>query len=153
MGATCAESAIHAAAKQVLLEQNWLRVPAKRISVFGRSNSGDAFEESVVLAEERIVRFDRTSPEVWEDGIRPDVVGYRAERKLGVEMYFRHQVDDGKRRMLAQLKLPAIEVDLSDLDVATGIDAVAQRVLHETAHKDWLFYPNEDRERKRLQSL
>ena len=78
-----------------------------------------------MLAEERIVRFDRITPEVWEDGIRPDVVGYRGDRKLGVEMYFRHQVDDSKRGKFAQLMLPAIEVDLSDLGVSTGIDAIA----------------------------
>lgn len=150
IGESCAESAIHAAAKQVLLEHNWLRLPGMRVVVYGQATSGQALEESSVLSEERVVRFERTCAEVWEDGIRPDVVGYRGERRLLVEMYFRHRVDENKRRKIGKLKLPTIEVDLSDLDVSTGFDAIAQRVIHETAYKTWLFFPNEEQERQRL---
>lgn len=150
IGESCAESAIHAAAKQVLLEHNSLRLPSMRVVVYGQATSGQALEESSVLLEERVVRFERTCAEVWEDGIRPDVVGYRGERRLLVEMYFRHRVDESKRRKIGELKLPTIEVDLSDLDVSTGFDAIAQRVIHETAFKSWLFFPNEEQERHKL---
>lgn len=150
IGDSCAESAIHAAAKQVLLEKNWLRLPGAYVVVSSQTIFGSTLQESSTLSEERAVRFERTSAEVWTEGIRPDVIGYRGERKLLVEMYFRHRVDDDKRRKLAQLKLPAIEVDLSDLDVSTGFDAVKERVLHETAHKSWLYLPGEAEERQRL---
>jgi hypothetical protein len=153
IGDSCAESAIHAAAKQVLLEQNWLRLPGAYVVVSSQTISGSILQESSTLSEERSVRFECTSAEVWTDGIRPDVIGYRGERKLLVEMYFRHQVDDEKRCKLAKLKLPAIEVDLSDLDVSTGFDAVKERVLHETAHKSWLYLPGEKEERQRLEVL
>lgn len=152
IGESCAESAIHAAAKQVLLEYNWLRLPGMRVVVYGQATSGQTLEESSMLSEERVVRFERTCAEVWEDGIRPDVVGYRGERRFLVEMHFRHRVDDDKRRKIAVLRLPTIEVDLSDLDVSTGFDAIAQRVLHETAYKSWMFFPNEEQERQRLQA-
>ena len=150
IGESCAESAIHAAAKQVLIEHNWLRLPGMSVVVYGQATSGQALEESSVLSEERVVRFERTCAEVWEHGIRPDVVGYRGERRLFVEMYFRHRVDEGKRRKIRELQLPAIEVDLSDLDVSTGFEAILQRVLHETAYKSWLFFSNEHQERERL---
>jgi hypothetical protein len=150
IGESCAESAIHAAAKQVLLEHNWLRLPGMRVVAYGQATSGQALAESSVLSEERVVRFERTCAEVWEDGIRPDVVGYRGERRFFVEMYFRHRVDESKRRKIGELKLPTIEVDLSDIDVSMGFDAIAQRVLHETAYKSWLFFPNEEQERQRL---
>ena len=150
IGESCAESAIHAAAKQVLLEHNWLRLPSVRVVVHGQATSGQALEESSVLSDERVVQFERTCAEVWEDGIRPDVVGYRGERRLLVEMYFRHRVDESKRWKIGKLKLPTIEVDLSDLDVSTGFDAIAQRVIHDTKYKSWLFFPNEEQERQRL---
>jgi hypothetical protein len=150
IGESCAESAIHAAAKQVLLEQNWLRLPSMHVVVSGQAVSGLTLQESSILSEERVVRFERTCAEVWTDGIRPDVIGYRGERRLLVEMYFRHQVDDEKRRKLGQLKLSAVEVDLSDLDVSAGFDAITERVLHETAYKSWLFFPSEEEERQRL---
>lgn len=150
IGESCAESAIHAAAKQVLLEHNRLCLPSMRIVVSGQAASGQTLVESRVLSKERVVRFERTCAEVWEDGIRPDVVGYRGERRLLVEMYFRHRVDDNKRRKISELKLPTIEVDLSDLDVLTGFDAVAHRVIYEAKYKTWLFFPNEERERQSL---
>lgn len=150
VGQNCPESAIHAAAKQVLLEHNWLRVPTMRIDVSSYAKSGVELFESCVLSNERDVRFERSSPEVWESSLRPDVVGYRGNRKLLVEMYFRHKVDAEKRTKLAALQLPAIEIDLADLDPSTGFEAIVERVVHATEFKSWLYFPNEDLERQRL---
>ena len=68
IGESCAESAIHAAAKQVLLEQNWLRLPGMCVVVHGQAMSGQVLEESSVLSEGRVVRFERSCAEVWETG-------------------------------------------------------------------------------------
>lgn len=149
-GENCAESAIHAAAKQVLLEQNWLTVPELTIVVSSQTKLGLVMQESSTLCERRTIRFERSLPEVWETNIRPDVVGYRGEKKLLVEMYFRHKVDTDKLRKIAGLKLPSIEIDLSDMDLSTGFEAITQRVIHDTAFKSWLFFPNEIEERHRL---
>ncbi|NHZ44592.1 hypothetical protein F1609_31205 [Massilia sp. CCM 8693] len=67
-------------------------------------------------------------------------------------MYFNHKVDAEKLRKIARLELPAIEVDLSDMDVSTGFDSITQRVVHDASHKSWLFFPNQEEERKRLRS-
>ena len=150
IGETCAESAIHAAAKQVLLEQNWLTVPELTIVVSSQTKLGLMMQESSTLCERRTVRFERSLPEVWETNIRPDVVGYRGEKKLLVEMYFRHKVDTHKLRKIADLKLPSIEIDLADMDLSTGFEAITHRVIHDTAFKSWLFFPNEEEERHRL---
>lgn len=147
---TCAESAIHAAAKQVLLEQNWLTVPELTIVVSSQTKSGLFMQESSTLCERRIIRFERSLPEVWETNIRPDVVGYRGEKRLLVEMFFRHKVDADKLRKLSELKLPTIEIDLADMDLTTGFEAILHRVIHDTAFKSWLFFPNEKEERQRL---
>lgn len=152
IGESCAESAIHAAAKQVLLESNWLRTPAMRVAVSSCTKSGAEITESSLLAEERDVRFERSSPEVWETNIRPDVIGYRGERRLLVEMYFRHKVDVDKKAKLAKLGLPSIEIDLTDLDVSSGFKAIEERVLHTTDYKSWLYFPNEEQERKSLRT-
>lgn len=150
IGETCAESAIHAAAKQVLLEQNWLTVPELTIVVSSQTKLGLMMQESSTLCERRTVRFERSLPEVWETNIRPDVVGYRGGKKLLVEMYFRHKVDTHKLRKIADLKFPSIEIDLADMDISTGFEAITQRVIHDTAFKSWLFFPNEREERHRL---
>lgn len=138
---SCAESAIHAAAKQVLLEHGELMVPEFSIDISARALDGRKVYEHEVLSPVRRIRFDRTVPEETIGDIRPDVVGYRGERRLLVEMYFRHRVDLEKREKLVRLGIPAIEIDLSDLEVGIGFDAVKERVVTAIVEKEWLVYP------------
>lgn len=140
---SCVETAIHAAAKQILLEANWLQVPEKYISVSCPTKSGVSHTKSARLSPSRKIRFDYCQEEVWETNLRPDVVGYRGDRRLFVEMYFRHQVDEVKRCKLEAMEQAALEIDLSELPLDAGFDEVRQRVLDDVAKKEWLFYPGE----------
>jgi hypothetical protein len=144
-GATrsCFESTIHAAAKQVLLEENWLSVPEKAIQVAGLTKRGAPHTKLSVMRSARIIRFDRSIAEVWETNLRPDVVGYRGDKRLLVEMFFTHKVDEAKLSKLARLGIPALEIDLSNLTVTAGFDAVRERVLQDVLRKTWLVYPGE----------
>lgn len=139
----CVESAIHAAAKQVLIDHGGLMVPEVAFEVSATTLTGTLLREDDVLSAERRIRFDRTAAEVTIGDIRPDVVGYKGERQLLVEMYFRHRVDVEKRGKLRKLGLPALEIDLSDLDQLDDFEAVKQRVLENVEHKEWLFYPRQ----------
>ncbi|RJG05353.1 hypothetical protein D3870_04355 [Noviherbaspirillum cavernae] len=143
---SCVETAVHAAAKQVLLENNWLQVPEKVVTVIGRTKFGTSPSKSRMLSPARVIRFDYSRDEVWEAGssLRPDVVGYRGTRRLLVEICFRHEVDEVKRRKLVSLGLPAVEIDLSDLPFDTDFAAIRERVLDNLSHKEWLFYPNQE---------
>jgi hypothetical protein len=105
---------------------------------------GGELHEYDVVSPQRRIRFDRTAAEVSIDNIRPDVVGYRGERQLLVEMYFRHRVDPDKRDKLKKLRLAALEIDLSDLDPLDGFEAVKERVIESADHKEWLVYPRSD---------
>jgi len=140
-GESCNESAIHAAAKQVLIEYGELMAPEFSISVSAKTIDGRELYERAVLSAARRIRFDRAAPEVTVDDVRPDVVGYRSERQLLVEMYFRHRVDQVKRDKLLRLGLPAIEIDLSDLDTGTGFEPLIERVINSVFYKEWLVYP------------
>jgi hypothetical protein len=64
-------------------------------------------------------------------------------RRLLVEMCFSHEVDEVKRRKLGSLGLPAIEIDLSDLALTIDFATIRERVLEDSSHKEWLFYPGE----------
>lgn len=147
---SCVETAIHAAAKQVLLDENWLRVPRVNVIVEGRAISGALLRKEAVVAEERIIRFDTSKEEVWEVNMRPDVVGYRGDKRMLVEMYFSHKVDERKRNKIQVSRLPAVEIDLSDLDVDTGFDAIRQRVLEGLHYKEWLFHPSVEKTKELL---
>lgn len=140
-GESCAESAIHAAAKQILLDHGALTAPEFAIDVAARTVDGRELYEHEVLSPVRRIRFDRTVPEVTIGEVRPDIVGYRGERRLLVEMYFRHKVDEVKRAKLVRLGLPVLEIDLSDLDAGTGFEALTERVINSVIDKEWLVYP------------
>lgn len=143
-GDRCVESAIHAAAKQVLIDHCALMVPEVAFEISASTDSGAVLREWDVLSPQRLIRFDRATPEVLFDNVRPDVVGYRGERQLLVEMFFRHRVDPDKREKLKKLGLAALEIDLSDLDPLDGFEAVTERVLDGVEHKEWLVYPRSD---------
>lgn len=150
-GESCAESAIHAAAKQVLLEHGGLMAPEFAIDVAARTANGLDLYEHEILSPVRRIRFDRVAPEVTIGDVRPDAVGYRGERQLLVEMYFRHRVDQAKREKLIRLGLPALEIDLSDLDAGTGFEALIERVINSTLEKEWLVYPQSEAHRAYLE--
>lgn len=144
----CVELSIHSAAIQVLLDHQYLRVPAKTVTVMGRARSGKTLELAQEMSPARFVRFDQCKPEVTMTGtdnriIRPDVVGYRGDRQLLVEMCFTHAVDAEKKQKIALHGHPCIEIDLADLELDQGFEAVKKRVLEETAYKEWLYYPKE----------
>lgn len=140
-GENCAESAIHAAAKQVLIDHGSLMVPKFAVGTSARAMDGRELYEYEVLSPVRRIRFDRAVPEETIGDIRPDVVGYSGDRRLIVEMYFRHRVDVVKRAKLVALGIPALEIDLSDLDEEVGFESVTERVINSVVEKEWLVYP------------
>ena len=153
----CVEQSIHAAAIQVLLEHRWLRVPAMMVVERKKAKSGKLVERSHELSPSRVIRFDQCKPEVTLNDldkgvIRPDVIGYRAERQMLVEMCFTHAVDAEKMVKVANYGYPTIESHLFDLDLDHEFEAVRQRVLEEVAYKDWLYYPNQAQVREQLRA-
>jgi hypothetical protein len=140
----CLETAIHAAGKQALLDANGLFVPRYEVEVVDVSSEGEITRLTREMSAARRVRLDRSQAEVALPGVRPDVVGYRGDRILLVEIFVTHRVDAGKQRKLDELGLPALEIDLSDLPsrgAALGLDAVRKRVVDDPGHRRWLVYP------------
>lgn len=153
--AHCVESAIHAAAVQALLESKSLQVPEMFVNVSVSTKAGPRYGKFCNLGRARMIRFDTTVKEkvfAGADGatLRADVAGYRGERVMVVEMCFTHAVDDAKLALLRELGLPALEIDVGDLDMDAGMEAVRRRVLDDTTCKRWLYYPGEEDARVRL---
>lgn len=149
---SCVESAIHAAAKQVLLEHYRLQVPHRQVTVSARTLEGDKISRHKLLTDARTIQFDYCKEEVWEGdvSVRPDIVGYRGGRRMHIEMCFTHRVDDVKLRKLQRLGIPAIEIDLSDFGMGVDLETIKERVLNDVAHKEWLVYPREEAAREQL---
>lgn len=152
----CVSQAIHAAAIQVLMEAKHVMIPAHWLHVKKYADNGKLVERYLELTPKRRVRFDECRAEVTISHpdlgtVRPDVVGYRGDRQLFVEMWYTHQVDDNKKGKLAAIGVPAIEIWLQDLDLEAGFAAIEKRVLDEPL-RHWLFYPGEQEALARLKA-
>lgn len=134
---------------QVLLNAKWLTVPTMGVTVKRYSRSGEAVVVTRELYPEKVVRFDACSPEVtisspeWGT-MRPDVVGYRNDKEMLLEVCYTHAVDAEKLAKMRIYGRPAIEIYVGDVGVDGGLYALEQQLLYGTAHKEWLYFPGTD---------
>ncbi|MFZ6727695.1 competence protein CoiA family protein [Undibacterium sp. MH2W] len=149
---SCIESAIHAAAKQILVENKKMRLAENKVTVTSQTSYGEVVEKSQIVRESQIRIFDYCREEVWdrESATRPDVMAYINDKCMLIEICFRHAVDEVKLRKLINRGLPAIEINLSDLSNNANYEAIEKRVLEDTFHQKWLFHPYEVRAKEKL---
>ena len=106
----CGESAIHAAAVQVLLDSNALQVPEMFVNASVPTKAGPRHAKFRDLGPARMVRFDSTVKEKVFAGangetLRADVAGYRGERVMIVEICLTHA------------ELDKLNLDMSEVEI------------------------------------
>lgn len=145
VGADCPggyETAIHRAAKEVLLRRREVTVPggSRRLSVI--ASDGHEFSEVVALSS-KIICPSSAFEEYWQEGIRPDVVYENDGRLLYIEIRVTHAVDEQKKLKIRDRGCNAIEIDLGNLTPSDVFDmkSFEERVCHELACRSWVFWP------------
>lgn len=106
------ETALHLAAKQLLLESGGLTIPEIRVQrevqlPDGRVGRGEAYRP------ERWIDFQTVEAEKTVGTIRPDIVAVVGSEMLFVEIPVTHFVDEEKRSILASYEAPTLEIDLA----------------------------------------
>lgn len=144
-GADCPggyESAIHRAAKEVLLRLKRVSLPGRRERVRLTARDGKEFER-IVEIKPRSVTADEAWEELWQDGMRPDVVYKVGERILYLEILVSHAVDQEKQAQIRERNIAALEIDLSDLPRSALADMAGfeRRVCASFSSRDWLHFP------------
>lgn len=132
------ETALHIAAKQIIIQEKGLLVPKIDISA------------EYKLPDGRVGQATMTRPEMWLDfidvkaevrlgDIQPDVVGYLADSMLFVEIAVRHFVDNEKQAKLQKIGVPTLEIDLSGLiDQDINWKTLRALLFESTERKFWL---------------
>jgi hypothetical protein len=137
------ESALHLAAKELLLEHKGTSTPeaCARHEVRlpdGRVGKGEA------VRPEQWTHFDSVEAEKRVGTIRPDVVAVIEQHMLFIEVAVTHFVDEEKCAELQRLGVPTIEIDLASLkDEHWTWERLTEVVIESALHKRWLLPPND----------
>lgn len=147
------ESAIHKAAKQVLLESKQILVPAiqARKFLFDRESNVDVRETQSIA--ERYIPIDAVEVEKNLGGIVPDLVVSSLGKRLLVEIAFTHFVDEPKKVKLQQLGIATLEIDLSGLSEVPSINELSRLVVEEPSNRSWVFNPKELEIKQRVERV
>lgn len=137
-GSVCAdayETAIHEAAKQIVRDLGFVWLPG---SILGPKKK---FEFTGHTLEKK---FDRLIPDV--------TVWQRPERKLAVEIFVTHKVDEAKLTVLRAQKLACIEFDLADLPRDINYEQLRKIFEDDTLPSRWVFNQKIDEESRRQEA-
>lgn len=132
------ETALHLAAKQLLLESGGLTIPEIRVQrevqlPDGRVGRGEAYRP------ERWVDFQTVEAEKTVGTIRPDIVAAVGSEMLFIEIAVTHFVDEEKRSTLASYEAPTLEIDLASYQGQHWTwELLGDCVIENTLHKRWV---------------
>ncbi|MCG3176685.1 MAG: hypothetical protein MOGMAGMI_01643 [Candidatus Omnitrophica bacterium] len=139
------ETAIHLAAKKIIEEAGYIRLPKLECTIIsGRQNF--SFDETVV-------HFDKIYLEKRHHDIVPDIVLEKDGRILCVEIFVTHKVDEEKRTKIRQSNTSAIEIDLSEIDRTIDFELLKEKVVESAENKEWIFNSSFDSKRSALHKL
>ncbi len=136
-GKVCAntrESALHLLAKEVLAKHKTLMLP-------------NVYERLELVGEARRFTFDSVELEkaIVHNGFRiiPDAILSKGKKKLYVEFYKSHLVDNEKLDKIKSIGVSALEIDLNDVElIVDGIpnrEGIKNFLENDAGYRDWLF--------------
>ncbi|KKM04060.1 hypothetical protein LCGC14_1768050 [marine sediment metagenome] len=110
------ESAIHLAAKQMIMEKKQITLP-KYVSIASATDSRGIkhTEGKTVVEDGTVITFDSVQEETELHGMKADILAKKGNKSLIIEIFYRHKVEDQKLVKITEANISAIEINLSDL--------------------------------------
>lgn len=82
--------------------------------------------------------FDAAKLETMDGETIPDVILYKGEHRMHVEVYVAHRCSAEKRAKIVAAEVAAIEIDLSGIDRNATVEEVNRAILG-TAPREWIY--------------
>jgi len=154
-GAACeggAETAIHRMAKQILMEEKQVELPAYNFTLGVEDPSGTKLQLLERMVEASLSQYDLVQLEVTKGGRRPDAIGYGSCGGIEhrIEVFVHHAVDSKKAADLEAEDCACFEIFLGDLvghitypQLRIAVTAAPERIR-------WISYPGQSRAREQL---
>jgi rubrerythrin len=146
------ETSIHLMAKQILCEDGYLIFPGLTISLSKSDEIGDTHVEEMLLEEEVRRSFERVELEKRLEEIRPDIISYIDGKPFLIEVAVTSFADSNKKKIIRNLGLPAIEIDLSSVDHTITKNDLRKLINGSSANKRWLSNPKARNAKKELRA-
>ncbi len=110
------ESAVHRAAKQMIMEKKQITLSKCVVSISKKDSKGVVHtEQKPILENEKVICFDYVEEEKELYGMRVDILAKKDNTPLIIEIFYRHKVDDQKLVKIREGNISTIEINLSDL--------------------------------------
>ncbi len=125
------ETSLHLAAKEILSQASKMMIPAVYVNF-------DTPKEAELLSKQREIYIDKVELEKRFGEIVPDVVVFSGGKKIFVEIYVTHKVDDIKLAKIVEADVSTIEIDLSSIDVISS-NSLQDILLQGIQYKKWVY--------------
>ena len=144
-GVDCAggyETMLHQMAKKILSESDHIILPEPEteIEIFSvRFQQKFLFRQNYCCKKKFM--FSDVNIEEKIDNVIPDIVVTSEDgSKLLIEIFVTHGIDETKLNKLEMMKLPVIEIDLSDFEpTGDSLERLKKLLIEETDKKKWIF--------------
>jgi hypothetical protein len=133
-----AETALHLAAKEILLSEKLLSLPG--FQVFDKGG--------LYTSNPKQVTFDAIFTERRINDFQPDIIAYKNDRELFIEIAVTHFVDELKYKKLKKHGVATLEIDLSQLKDGFELDELKNILIDSIDNKKWIFNPKSEINRK-----
>lgn len=139
------ETALHLAAKEIILKEKKFRIPSfyKELDeedIFGENE--EVFIElpdSIKLIDEETFDVDNVMLEKRTNNIIPDLILVIKGQKIFVEIAVTHFIDETKLHEIKRLGISTIEIDLSKLDRTISHEKLKSELITGTESKSWIY--------------
>lgn len=144
-GSSCStgyESALHLAAKRVLVESMQILVPGLDISGHYHDPLNMITTHAQRSVPAKTITLQKVEEEVREfEGIIPDIVAQHQGKTLIIEIAVTHFVDEVKLKKLQQLAFPVLEISLEPSSNIPNLEEVRDLVTNSIHNRKWLVNP------------
>lgn len=130
------ESALHLAAKDILSKAKRMKIPPVK---WNDRTSKHIYFRLDKITESKEITIDKVELESNFGDIVPDIVIYSGGKKMFVEIYVTHGVDDEKLRKLKEADISTIQIDLSHKKDIVTKDELEELLLNGINEKEWLY--------------
>jgi len=140
------ETSIHLLAKEILLNEKRIRVPKVEMPCNGNDNRG-------LISEPKDIELEKVALEERLGSIIPDVLVESRGKKLIVEIFVTHKVDEEKQLTVQQMGISALEIDLSRIHTEITYDELRDILLNQIDNKKWIFNNAQEKCREDLRKI